>query len=607
MSFLNTGKSPVELIAPYGGRLVDLLVSAAEREELIQQCARLDSFQLTPRSLCDLELLGTGAFSPLSRFMGREDYLSVLESMRLKDGALFPIPVTLTVADASRFSAGHEIALRSPKNNLLAWMRVEEIFERNSGAEEQQVCGTRSEHHPLVAEMRSWGTHCLSGELRLLRLPEHYDFPELRHTPRQVRELLSAMGSPNIVAFQAHAAMHRSHEELTKRAAAEANASLLLHAVTGITKPGDMEHFTRVRTYKALVDGYFDPASTLLSLLPLAVRQAGPREAVWHAIIRRNYGASHFIVGPDYASPGDGGDGKRFYGAHDAQELAARFAAELGVRVLPADEMVYLPDEARYEPAGSVPRGTRTVMLSATEVRENYLAVGRPLPEWFTRPETSEILASAHPPRHKQGFCVWFTGLPSAGKSTIADLLTVMLMEHGRQVTVLDGDVVRTHLSKGLGFSREDRDTNILRIGFVAAEIVRQHGAAVCAAVSPYRATRNQVRAMMGEGHFIEVFVDTPVDVCEQRDVKGFYGRARAGQLKGFTGVDDPYEVPLHPELRLLTVTTTPEENAKSIVDFLIGRGLLLRDSPRGAAEREVARVASRVTAGVTGASVAVE
>ena len=572
---------PVELIQPYGGKLVNLLVPAEQRAELKRRAGELASVQLSARSLCDLELLTTGAFSPLDRFMSSADYKRVLEEMRLADGTLFPIPITLRVKDPNGIREGQEIALRSSKNNLMALMRVEEIFEADYKEEAQKVFKTLDEKHPLVAEMRTWGTYCLSGQLRATELPAYYDFPELRRTPAQVRNLLSEMGNPNVVAFQTRNPMHRAHEELTKRAAALAKANLLLHPVVGMTKPGDVDHYTRVRVYKSLVENYYDADTTVLSLLPLAMRMGGPREVVWHAIIRRNHGANHFVVGRDHAGPGKDSQGKPFYGPYEAQEVMARHSEEIGVRMLPFEEMIYLADEDRYEQINQVPPARKVLSISGTEVREKYLAKGRSLPAWFTRKETAEILAGAYPPLNKQGFCIWFTGLPSAGKSTIAEILTVMLMRYGRQITMLDGDVVRTHLSKGLGFSPEDRDTNILRIGYVASEIVRHNGAVICAAVSPYRATRNQVRAMMPDGAFIEAYVNSPVEVCEQRDVKGFYARARAGELKGFTGVDDPYEAPLSPEITLETVERTPEYNAQQIIRYLLEKGFLEEASPK--------------------------
>jgi sulfate adenylyltransferase len=573
------------LIAPYGGALKNLLVPQNDVDRLTAHAGTLASIQVNERTLCDLELLAVGAFSPVDRFMGKEDYLAVLNNMRLADGTVFPIPITLTVSDPSQFKVGQEIALRSAKNNRLAILKIEEIYERDPELEAKKVCGTLDAKHPFVAEMKGWGRFNLAGPLQVLEIPRHYDFPELRHTPSQVREMLTAMGNPNVVAFQTRNPMHRVHEELTKRAAAESGASLLIQPVVGITKPGDVDTYTRVRVYKALVDNYYDPITTMLSLLPLAMRMAGPREALWHAIIRRNYGANYFIVGRDHAGPGKDSTGKPFYRGEEARELVAAHEAEIGVKMLPFDEIVYLPDEDRYEQVTRIPEGANVANISGTQVRNDFLAKGRELPHWFTRKETAAVLRSAYPPRLEQGFTVWFTGLPSAGKSTIAEILTVMLNERGRQVTVLDGDVVRTHLSKGLGFSREDRDLNITRIGFVAAEISRHGGAVICAAVSPYAATRNSVREMHQEGTFLEVFVDTPVSVCEVRDVKGFYAKARSGEIKGFTGVDDPYEAPTNPELTLPTGNRTAEENARAIVAHLVAEGFLPAEESRPSIE----------------------
>ncbi|HVF57355.1 MAG TPA: bifunctional sulfate adenylyltransferase/adenylylsulfate kinase [Pyrinomonadaceae bacterium] len=564
------------LIAPYGGRLADLLVADDEREELAARAASLPRLQLTARNVCDLELLATGGFSPLERFMNRADYERVLEEMRLAGGALFPIPVTLTVGRDADVGLGREVALADQHNNLLALMRVEDVFEWDREREARAAYGTNDLRHPLVAEMNSWGDLCISGELRVLQLPRYYDFRHLRLTPAQVREKLSALGNRNVVAFQTRNPLHRAHEELTARAAREVDGTLLLHPVVGMTKPGDIDHFTRVRSYKVLAERYYDPARMTLALLPLAMRMAGPREALWHALIRRNFGANHLIVGRDHASPGRDSQDRPFYGPYDAQELVARHSEELGVRPMPFSELLYIPEEDRYEEVSRIPEGKRTASISGTEVRENYLQRGRQLPQWFTRPEVASILAEAHPPRHQQGFCLWFTGLSGAGKSTTADILTIKLLEHGRQVTSLDGDVVRTHLSKGLGFSKEDRDTNIRRIGYVASEIVRHGGGVICAAVSPYRATRNECRALVGNDRFVEVFVDTPLEVCEERDVKGMYKQAREGKIKNFTGIDDPYEPPLNPELRIDTVAQTAEENAERILAHLVEHGFVL-------------------------------
>jgi sulfate adenylyltransferase len=552
------------LIAPYTSPLVDLLEGG-----LAEYAATLPSIQISPRSQCDLELLATGAFTPLDRFMSQRDYERVVAEMRLANGVLFPIPITLPVDEP--LPLHHDIALRSQKNEMLAVLTVEELYGWDPDEAALKVFGTSERRHPLVAEMDRWGKLNVSGRLRVLRLPTPPDFRELRRTPAQVRALLEERGHQNVVAFQTRNPMHRAHEELTKRAIAAIDGVLLLHPSVGMTKPGDVDHYTRVRTYKALTENHYDKDRVVLSLLPLAMRMAGPREALWHAIIRRNFGANHFIVGRDHASPGAG-----FYGPYDAQELVAKHSDEIGVTMVPFHELVYLADDDRYEEASNIPEGAATRSISGTQVRDEYLGKGVPLPSWFTRPEVAAILGESYPPRHRQGVCIWFTGLSGAGKSTTAEILSVLLLEHGRQSTMLDGDVVRTHLSKGLGFSKEDRDTNIVRIGFVAAEIARHGGVAICAAVSPYRATRDQVRALVGAEHFIEVFVDTPLEVCESRDAKGMYAAARRGAIKNFTGIDDPYEAPLAPEVTLDTTNVTAEENARTIVTVLRQRGFVV-------------------------------
>jgi sulfate adenylyltransferase len=562
------------LISPYGGKLINLLVTEDERADLLKLAGTYPTIRLTPRQNHDLELLAIGAFSPLNRFMGTADYNAVLNEMRLADGTVWPIPITLNIEKEDLPEEGDWITLRDVHNQIMAVMKLEEVFRFNWQEEAQKVYGTVDLKHPIVSEMAGWGDLCVSGELKVLNVPVYDDFMELRLTPAETRARLAEMGNANVVAFQTRNPMHRVHEELTKRASQEIGGSLLIHPVVGMTKPGDVDHYTRVRIYKALVENYYDK-NTMLSLLPLAMRMGGPREAVWHAIIRRNYGVNHFIVGRDHAGPGNDSTGQPFYGPYDAQELLKSVENEVGVKMVPFELMVYLSDEDRYELASQVPEGAKVATISGTQVREDYLAKGIPLPEWFTRPETAQILLEAHPPRNKQGFCIWFTGLSGAGKSTIAKRLTNMLAEYGRNPTILDGDVVRTHLSKGLGFSKEDRDTNILRISFVAGEIVRHHGTVICAAISPYRQARREARKMVPEDHFIEVFVDTPLEVCEGRDIKGLYAKARAGEIKGFTGIDDPYEAPIDAEVVVTTVDYTPQENARKIVDYLIERGFL--------------------------------
>ncbi len=565
----------VTLIPPYGGKLVDLVAAAEEREALMAEANQYPTFQMSDRNLCDLELLAVGGFSPLDRFMGQADYQRVLTEMRLADGTLFPIPITLTINKEDLPTRGEWITLCDSRNYVIAIMRLEEVFRWDPTREGRLVLGTTDPRHPLVPEMERWGDLCISGELKVINLPKYYDFVNLRRTPAQVRAQLQALGHETVAAFQTRNPMHRVHEALTKRAAERVGGSLLIHPVVGLTKPGDVDHYTRVRVYRALVENYYSDYDVVLSLLPLAMRMAGPREALWHALIRRNYGATHFVVGRDHAGPGVDSNGRPFYGPYEAQQMMDQYREELGVEAVSFRELVYVDDLDDYVVKEEAPEVGKALFISGTEVRDEYLDKGKSLPSWFTRPETAEILRETYPPRHKQGLCLWFTGLSGSGKSTIANALAPMLLERGRQATILDGDVVRTHLSKGLGFSKEDRDTNVLRIGFVAGEIARHHGTAICAAVSPYRNTRSEVRKIVGNEHFVEIYVNTPLEVCEARDVKGLYARARRGEIKGFTGIDDPYEAPQSPELVMDTVEQTPEENARSIVEYLEERGFL--------------------------------
>ncbi|WP_080885441.1 bifunctional sulfate adenylyltransferase/adenylylsulfate kinase [Nitrospira japonica] len=569
------------LVTPYGGKLVDLLVPDEERDELTLRARHLPYVQLSPRALCDLELLAVGAFSPLNRFMNSQDYHGVVEEMRLAGGAVFPIPITLSVKATAAIALDKEIGLRNQKNELLATMMIEEVYEWDRTAVGERVFGTRDVRHPMIAEMSGWGGLNISGRIRVLRLPTQYGFRDIRLTPEQTRKKLHSLGYANVVAFQARHPLHRADEEFTKRAVQEKDGVLLLHPIVGMAKPGDVDQYTCVRTYQTMAERYYSHKRIVLGLLDLATRFGGPREALWHAIIRRNYGANHFIVHRDHASPGSHSTGRPFYAPYEAQELMERFSDEIGVTMLPFQELVYLPDEWRYEEQSRAPKTRRAVTISESQVREDYLNNGKALPTWFTRPEVAAILSETYPPKHRWGFCIWFTGLSGAGKSTTADILTQQLLEHGRQVTVLDGDVVRTHLSKGLGFSKEDRDTNVRRLGFVAAEVVRHGGAVVCAAVSPYRATRDEVRNMVGPEHLVEVFVSTPLEVCEQRDTKGMYAKARRGELKGFTGIDDLYEEPLAPDITLETTHCDPEDNVREIMRYLMTKGFLLDHSKR--------------------------
>jgi len=566
------------LKAPHGGELKDLyLAEAAVREEKAR-ARDLPSWDLTMRQVCDIEMLLNGAFSPLDGFMTEADYSGVLSNMRLASGVLWPMPIALDVKPefAEKVKVGGSIALRDAEGVLIATMEVASIYRPDREAEAKAVFGTTDEKHPGVAHLRH-RTHevYLGGKLRGVEAPTHYDFRHLRDTPKELRNRFQKLGWRRIVAFQTRNPMHRAHQELTFRAAKDVEANLLIQPVVGMTKPGDVDHFTRVRCYEHLLRAYPEQ-TTALSLLPLAMRMGGPREAVWHAIIRKNYGCTHFIVGRDHAGPGNDSSGKPFYGPYDAQELMKKHEKELDITMVPFKNMVYVEEKAQYFPENEVDKSWRTLDISGTELRRR-LQEGADIPEWFSFPDVVAELRRTHPPRHKQGFTVFFTGLSGSGKSTVANALMVKLMEMGgRPVTLLDGDLVRKHLSSELGFSKEHRDLNIQRIGYVASEITKNGGIAICAPIAPYTATRKRVREMVEPlGGFIEIHVATPIEVCEARDRKGLYAKARAGILKGFTGIDDPYEVPENPEMRLDTAEVTPDMSAHRIIVKLESLGFV--------------------------------
>ncbi len=569
---------PDHLAAPHGSSLVNLTVEAERARELRGTSRDWPSWDLTPRQMCDLELLMNGGFSPLQGFMSRSDYDSVCSSMRLMDETLWPIPICLDVSEelAKELAAGSVLALRDPEGVMLAALEVEDVWKPDRAAEAEAVFGTASREHPGVAHLLDKsGPYYVGGTIEGMQPPAHYDFRPLRLTPAELRAEFTRLGWRRIVAFQTRNPMHRAHQELTLRAAKEVEANLLIHPVVGMTKPGDVDHYTRVRCYQALLPRY--PHQTvMLSLLPLAMRMAGPREAVWHAIIRKNHGCTHLIVGRDHAGPGSDSAGVPFYGPYDAQELLREHEGELGVAMVPFKMMVFAQDLDKYIPVDEAGDDVRTVSISGTELRAR-LAEGRDIPEWFSFPEVASELRRSHPPRHGQGFTVFFTGLSGSGKSTIANVLQVKFLEvGGRPVTLLDGDIVRKHLSSELGFSKEHRDINIRRIGFVASEITKNGGIAVCAPIAPYDLVRKEVRNMIEPwGGFVLVHVATPLEVCEQRDRKGLYEKARAGSIKEFTGISDPYEQPIDADVVLDTTDITPEEAAQQIILYLEREGFV--------------------------------
>ena len=552
------------MIAPYGGKLIDLMVPAESSEELKTYADHLLSIQISPRSVSDLELLASGVFSPLDRFMGQEDHEQVLSEMRLANGYLFPIPVTLPVTADSAIHLDSDIALRNSEFELLAIMTVEEIYYWDRTQVAEKVFGTQNLQHPMVNEMQTWGELNISGRLRVLQLPRHFDFPNLRLIPSQIRAKLTEIGSQNVIAVQAHRPMMREHMDKSMQELEDIDGLFLIQLAVGMTKLGDFDYYTLVNTYRELANRHFDPDQFLLMLLPYAMRHAGPRELLLQTLIQRNYGANHSFIGYDQVNLINLSGDNSFYPPDETIKLISKYSNELNVKIIPAKLQA---DVSVQEPSEIVSAVTRETYHSKS--------LNNNSPWLLFQQDVAEKLAEIQPPQYKKGICIWFTGLSGSGKSTTAEMLSWLLLEYGRRITVLDGDVVRTHLSKGLGFSKEDRDTNVRRIGYVASELVRLGGVVVCAVVSPYLAARNAVREMVGSDQFVEVFVDTPLEVCEDRDVKSIYAKVRSGAITGVTGIDDPYEPPIQPEITLDTVTFSPEENAKFVIDYLNDQGFI--------------------------------
>eukprot|EP01087_Luapelamoeba_hula_P010385 TRINITY_DN2749_c0_g1_i2.p1 TRINITY_DN2749_c0_g1~~TRINITY_DN2749_c0_g1_i2.p1 ORF type:complete len:584 (+),score=105.01 TRINITY_DN2749_c0_g1_i2:131-1882(+) len=571
-------------LPPHGGELRELLSpDASVRAKLAEEALTLVRIGATPRQLCDLELLLNGGFSPLTGFLNEEDYNSVCANNRLVSGLVWPMPITFDVSDAqaNQLKVGQKITLvdNSFGEALdIAILTVESIYKPDKSKEAQLVYGADDLAHPAVTYLHKIaGSHYIGGSVAGIQLPPHFDFPDMRKTPRELRQIFSEKCWGKITAFQTRNPMHRSHRELTVRASREAHSNLLIHPVVGMTKPGDVDHFTRVRCYQKMMLHY-PQEMAMLSLLPLAMRMGGPREAVWHAIIRKNYGATHFIVGRDHAGPGNNSQGKQFYGNYEAQELVQKFAGELGITMLDFRMVVYVEETGEYLPEDEVPAGMRVLNISGTELRRR-LFLGLDIPEWFSFPEVIQILRQVYPPKRKQGFALFFTGYSCSGKSQIAKAMESALLEEGsRSVSMLTGKRMRDVLSAELGYSKEDRSVNLKRISFVASEIVKAGGIAILAAIAPYRDARAESRKSIGEqGGFVEVYVNTPLEECEKRDRRGLYASARRGEISDYTGVNDPYEPPEKPDLTFNCAELSTRQCVNEIMIYLANEGYVDR------------------------------
>ncbi|ROT41712.1 sulfate adenylyltransferase [Sodiomyces alkalinus F11] len=570
---------------PHGGVLKDLFARDAPRQaELLAESDTLPALTLTERHLCDLELILNGGFSPLEGFMTEKDYNGVVKENRLADGALFSMPINLDASqetiDELAIKPGARITLRDLRDDrALAILTVEDVYRPDKSLEAQEVFGSPDdETHPGIKYLfRTAKEFYVGGKVEAVQRPAHYDFLDLRFTPTELRQHFEKLGWNKVVAFQTRNPMHRAHRELTVRAARSQQANVLIHPVVGLTKPGDIDHFTRVRVYKALLPRYPNGMAAL-ALLPLAMRMGGPREAIWHAIIRKNHGATHFIVGRDHAGPGKNKHGKDFYGPYDAQVAVQKYQDELGIKMVEFQEMIYIPDRDEYQPANEIPEGTRTANISGTELRHR-LRTGKEIPAWFSYPEVVKVLREQNPLPSTKGFTVFLTGYTNSGKDQIARALQVTLNQSGgRSVSMLLGEMVRSELSSELGFSREDRDKNVARIAFVASELTRAGAAVIAAPIAPYEEARQQARELVEKsGPFFLVHVATPLEYAEKTDRRGIYKKARAGEIKGFTGVDDPYENPVKPDLVVDCEKQTVRSIVHQIVLLLESQGLLDR------------------------------
>ena len=566
------------MIEPHGKTLVSFHLSADELSEYSELSNKTASLTLSLKQQCDFEMIANGAFSPLSTFNNQKDYEEILLNNKLSNGLVWPIPIVLDVPDQflKSLDKNEYISLRNAEGFLLAILKVNEFWAPDKKEEANSVFKSNDPNHPGVDYLfNHTNNNYISGELVPIQSNKYFDFTHLRKSPQEVRDFFRLNNWKDVIAFQTRNPMHRAHYELTKLAMDEHNSKLLIHPVIGMSKPGDIDHFTRVKCYQHIIK-YYPENSVELSLINLAMRMAGPKEALWHAIIRKNYGCNRIIIGRDHAGPGVNAEGKPYYQPYDAQELIAQYQEELEIKMVPFKEMVFAKNKKTYLPLDKIEQDDPIEKLSGTQFKE-LLQQRTEIPTWYSFPEVIHELRKRFPKLHNQGLTVFFTGLSGAGKSTLANAIMYKLMEtEDRPITLLDGDIVRQHLSSELGFSKEDRDIHVKRIGYVASEITKHGGVAICAPIAPYSNTRKVVRNMIDEvGSFVEIHVATPLSVCEERDTKGLYKQARAGKILDFTGVSDPYEEPENPEITVDTSDITVEESSALILDKLRSLKLL--------------------------------
>lgn len=557
-----------------------LLVHFRRVEALRAESLDYKLIDLSSRQLCDLELLLNRGLFPLTGYLCRDDYTSVINKMTLVDGTVWPIPISLDVDEqtAGALEKGQRVALNDQEGFLLAILTVEDIWKPDKKKEAVSVFGTDDpDTHPGVMHLyERVGSHYIGGRLEGVSLPVHYDFQHLRLSPSETVRIFTMNGWRKILGFHTDEYLHCAHREMVIKAAREAGAAIFLQPVADLSHPGNLDYYTQIRCYQAFTDKF--PANMIqLGLTPFASRKAGPKEALWQAIIRKNFGCSHFMVAEDHADPWAGKDGKElFYPYGAAQQMVSDYSKETGISMVPQREMGYHQDLKKYVVLDKIGE-EEVATISSRELRRKLIH-GEDIPTWFSYPEVVDQLQCSFPPRSKQGFTIFMTGFSGSGKSTIAKVLLVKFMEMcDRPVTLLDGDIVRTNLSSELTFSKEHRNLNITRIGFVAGEITKNGGIALCAPIAPYTESRWANRELISRyGGYVEVYVSTPLEVCEQRDRKGLYAKARAGKVKGVTGVTDPYIPPTNPELTIDTSKVTPMEAVQEILLYLEDQGYIV-------------------------------
>ncbi len=561
---------------------VNLLVDSEVADDLKLRSEHFPTITLNKRQLCDLEMLINGAMSPLCGYMDEHTYNCVLKNNRLPDQQLWPMPIVLDVSTdiAARLKIGDKIALRDAEGFMPAVLTLSDIWPADKKKEADAIYGTLSESHPGVDYLINQSQAIyLGGNVEGIEAPSHFDFENFWSSPQKLRKQFQQRGWKNVIAFQTSQPIHKVQQHIILQAARESQAHILIHPTVGITKPGDLDYYARVHCYQA-VQKYFPDNLATMSLLPLAMRMAGPKEALWHAIINKNYGCSHILIGPDHASPpplSAENSHDKFYAQNAAQDYVRQYEHELGIKVMVTEEHRYVAQQQKFLPLSSIKKDElSSEMLSYLDLK-SYLHNNKNIPSWFTFPEVLKALSKAYPARCRQGITLFFTGLSGSGKSTLAKIIYAKMIELGtRPVTLLDGDIVRHNLSSELGFSKHDRNINIRRISFVANEISKNGGMAICAPIAPYNKMRQHARHLIERyGAYIEIHISTPLEICEARDRKGLYAMARKGLIAEFTGISDPYERPESPELRIDTTHLSPMEAAQEIYLYLFKEGYI--------------------------------